>query len=133
MQKIYEEYGFYKEGQFSLTMKGMEGAKEIEVLMTKIRTNPPKAFGAWTVRTFRDYKTGRTLDLTDGTEGTTGLPESNVLYFDLTDDAWCCVRPSGTEPKIKFYFYSIQDSAEKAAEVNKKIKDEVFAMVQSVE
>ena len=130
MQKIYEEYGFYKEGQFSLTMKGMEGAKEIEALMTKIRTNPPKAFGAWTVRTFRDYKTGRTLDLTDGTEGTTGLPESNVLYFDLTDDAWCCVRPSGTEPKIKFYMGVRGRSLEDAASLLQQLTEAVKAEAQ---
>ena len=103
MVDMYEEYGYYKEGQYSITMKGIEGAKEITALMDSLRKNPPKQFGAWTVEEFRDYKTGETLKVQTGEKGKTGLPESNVLYFALNDDSWCCARPSGTEPKIKFY------------------------------
>lgn len=103
MVNMYEEYGYYKEGQYSITMKGIEGAKEITALMDRLRKNPPKQFGAWTVEEFRDYKTGETLKVQTGEKGKTGLPESNVLYFALNDDSWCCARPSGTEPKIKFY------------------------------
>lgn len=103
MVDMYEEYGYYKEGQYSITMKGIEGAKEITALMDRLRKNPPKQFGAWTVEEFRDYKTGETLKVQTGEKGKTGLPESNVLYFALNDDSWCCARPSGTEPKIKFY------------------------------
>ena len=72
-------------------------------IMDKLRNNPPKAFGDKRVLAVRDYKTGKVVDMTSGTESETGLPASNVLYFELTDDAWCCARPSGTEPKIKFY------------------------------
>ena len=103
MLDMYDDYGYYKEGQYSITMKGIEGAKEISALMERLRKNPPKEFGAWKVEEFRDYKTGETLNLQTGEKNTTGLPESNVLYFALDDDSWCCARPSGTEPKIKFY------------------------------
>jgi phosphoglucomutase len=103
MITLYEKYGYYKETQYSITMKGIDGAKEIEELMDKLRKNPPKNFGELKVKEFRDYTTGKTRNLETGAEGETGLPKSNVLYFDLTNDSWCCARPSGTEPKIKFY------------------------------
>ncbi|MBR0093473.1 MAG: phospho-sugar mutase [Lachnospiraceae bacterium] len=117
MIDLYETYGYYKEGQFSLTMKGAEGAKEIAALMDRLRKEPPKRFGDWTVEEFRDYKSGETLALATGEKGRTGLPSSNVLYFKLTEDAWVCARPSGTEPKIKFYMgvkgTSLADAADK--------------------
>ena len=103
MIALYEKYGYFKESQYAITMKGIDGAKEIEELMGRLRSNPPKNFGDLKVREFRDYNTGKTLHLETGEEGQTGLPKSNVLYFDLTNDSWCCARPSGTEPKIKFY------------------------------
>ncbi|MBR5116751.1 MAG: phospho-sugar mutase [Lachnospiraceae bacterium] len=103
MIDIYEKYGYYKEGQIAITMKGIEGAKEITALMDKLRNDPPKKVGTWTVEEFRDYKSGETLNLETGAKGKTGLPSSNVLYFALNEDAWFCARPSGTEPKIKFY------------------------------
>ena len=71
--------------------------------MDKLRADPPKTFADWRVLEYRDYKAGTTHDNETGKNGETGLPSSNVLYFRLTDDAWCCARPSGTEPKIKFY------------------------------
>ena len=103
MLKIYEEYGYYRESQYSVTMKGMDGAEKISAVMDAIRRDPPKKLADWDVLSVRDYLTGKVLHLADGTEGETGLPKSNVLYFELSDDAWCCARPSGTEPKIKFY------------------------------
>lgn len=103
MQKIYEKYGFYKETQYAITMKGVDGSKEIAALMEKLRNNPPKQLGEWKVKELRDYELNVTTNLETGAKGETGLPKSNVLYFDLTNDAWCCARPSGTEPKIKFY------------------------------
>jgi phosphoglucomutase len=121
MVDIYNEYGYYKEGQYSITMKGIEGAKEIAALMDKLRSNPPKKFGDWTVEEFRDYKTGETLDLATGAKGKTGLPTSNVLYFALDNDSWCCARPSGTEPKIKFYMGVKGTSLEDAAELEDKL------------
>ena len=103
MIDLYEKYGYFREGQFSITMKGADGAKEIAALMDKLRVSPPKQFADWKVLEFRDYKTGKTHNNETGADGETGLPSSNVLYFMLDNDAWCCARPSGTEPKIKFY------------------------------
>ena len=127
MIDIYEKYGYYKEGQYSITMKGKEGAEQIAALMDRLRSNPPKQVGAWKVREFRDYKTGKTLDMETGAEGTTGLPASNVLYFDLDNDAWCCARPSGTEPKIKFYMgvkgKDLADAAKQQDELTAAVKE----------
>ncbi len=103
MLEMYEQYGYFKETQYTITLKGIEGSKQIVAIMDKLRNNPPKAFGDKLVLAVRDYKTGKVVDMSTGTESETGLPASNVLYFELTDGAWCCARPSGTEPKIKFY------------------------------
>ena len=103
MIKIYEKYGFYKEGISTITLKGADGAQKIQELMNRIRNNPPKKLGDYKVLKFRDYKTGKIIDNKTGKETETGLPNSNVLYYDLEDNSWCCVRPSGTEPKVKFY------------------------------
>ena len=103
MIEVYEKYGYYKETQYAISKKGKEGLEEIAAMMEKLRNNPPKEFGNWTVKEFRDYKKDVRINYENGEEGKTGLPTSNVLYFDLSDDAWCCARPSGTEPKIKFY------------------------------
>ncbi|MBR1472179.1 MAG: phospho-sugar mutase [Lachnospiraceae bacterium] len=103
MLEMYEKYGYYKEAQYAITKKGKEGLAEIAATMEKLRSNPPKAFGELKVKQFRDYKRHKTIDLETGAEGETDLPTSNVLYFELENDAWCCARPSGTEPKIKFY------------------------------
>ena len=126
MVDMYEEYGYYKEGQYSITMKGKEGAEQIAALMDKLRTNPPKEFGQWKVEEFRDYKTGKTIDMATGKEGETGLPTSNVLYFALDNDAWCCARPSGTEPKIKFYMGVKGKDLDDA----KRLEDELTAAVK---
>ncbi len=126
MIDMYEDYGYYKEGQYSITMKGIEGAKEIAALMDRLRSNPPKSFGSWTVEEFRDYKTGETVNPQTGEKGQTGLPTSNVLYFALDNDAWCCARPSGTEPKIKFYMgvkgSSLEDANKKQEELTAAVK-----------
>ena len=103
MLKLYEKYGYYKETQYAMTLKGIDGAAQIQAIMDKLRSNPPKSFGDLRVKEFRDYEKDTVLDLETGETKPTGLPKSNVLYFDLTNDSWCCARPSGTEPKIKFY------------------------------
>ena len=102
MQKLYEKYGYYKEKQVSIVLKGADGAQEIANKMEKIRNNPPKEIADMKVNEYRDYKNHIVLK-SDSTHSMTDLPTSNVLYFDLEDGAWACVRPSGTEPKIKFY------------------------------
>ena len=103
MIECYEKYGYFKETQYAITKKGKEGLEEIAAMMEKLRNNPPKQIGDYKVKEFRDYKVDKVENYENGQTGKTGLPTSNVLYFDLEDDAWCCARPSGTEPKIKFY------------------------------
>lgn len=103
MLRLYEKYGYYKETQYAMTLKGIDGAAQIQAIMDKLRSNPPRSFGDLRVKEFRDYEKDTVLDLETGETKPTGLPKSNVLYFDLTNDSWCCARPSGTEPKIKFY------------------------------
>ncbi|WP_026513663.1 phospho-sugar mutase [Butyrivibrio sp. LB2008] len=129
MIDMYEEYGYYKEGQYSITMKGKEGAEQIAAIMDKLRNNPPKTFGNWKVEEFRDYKTGKVIDMESGKESETGLPASNVLYFALNDDSWCCARPSGTEPKIKFYMgvkgKNLEDAAKLQDELTEAVKNAI--------
>ncbi len=103
MEHLFRKYGYYKEDLCTVTLKGQEGAGKIRAIMEKIRGNVPDAVGARKVRVFRDYAAGTMKNLKDGSVTRTGLPKSDVLYFEFDQDAWCCVRPSGTEPKIKFY------------------------------
>ncbi|MBR2037544.1 MAG: phospho-sugar mutase [Lachnospiraceae bacterium] len=129
MLEMYEQYGYFKETQYTITLKGIEGSKQIVAIMDKLRNNPPKAFGNKLVLAVRDYKTGKVVDMTSGTESETGLPASNVLYFELTDGAWCCARPSGTEPKIKFYM-GVKGNSLADAEVQvEALTDAVKALV----
>ena len=102
MQNVYRKYGFYKEGQISIVLEGADGAEQIKQKMTIMRENPPKELAGLKVLEVRDYQEHTTLK-EDGTKGKTDLPTSNVLYYELENNSWCCVRPSGTEPKIKFY------------------------------
>ena len=126
MLKIYEEYGYYKETQYAITLKGIDGSKQIAEMMDKLRNNPPKNFGELQVKELRDYDRDVITDLATGATRPTGLPKSNVLYFDLTNDSWCCARPSGTEPKIKFYMgvkgTSLQDAEEKLNKLTEDLK-----------
>lgn len=126
MMNLYEKYGFYKESQYAITLKGIDGSQQIAEMMDRLRNDPPKCFGELQVKEFRDYEMGITTDFVTGEKKSTGLPKSNVLYFDLTNDSWCCARPSGTEPKIKFYMgvkgTSLQDSKEKLENLTEALK-----------
>ncbi len=126
MLKLYEKYGYFKETQYAITLKGIDGSKQIAEMMDKLRSNLPKNFGELTVKEFRDYDRDVTKDLTTEEERPTGLPKSNVLYFDLTNDSWCCARPSGTEPKIKFYMgvkgTSLEDAQDKVEKLTEALK-----------
>lgn len=119
MENIYKKYGYYKEGQTALTFKGIEGAEKIKSIMENLRNNSPKEIAGLKVLAFRDYLTNTVVDYTTNCTFETGLPKSNVLYFELENSSWCCVRPSGTEPKIKFYYgvctNNSNDSSEKLA------------------
>lgn len=103
MRKMYEKYGYYKEGMTYVTLKGADGAIKIRKLMQELRDHPAKSLGGNKVLAIRDYITGIRKDLATGEETHVGLPKSNVLYYEMENGAWCCARPSGTEPKIKFY------------------------------
>ena len=103
MLVLFEKYGYYKEGLYTLTLKGQEGADKIQEILKSFRSNPPKQVGEYKVLAFRDYEEDIIQNYVKGEITKTGLPKSNVLYFELEDQAWCCVRPSGTEPKVKFY------------------------------
>lgn len=117
MIDLYEKYGYYREGLSTMTLKGIDGAAQIQQMMSDMRSNPKKTLGGFEVLAVRDYKEDTRKDLKTGEVTKTGLPASNVLYYELSDNAWCCVRPSGTEPKIKFYYgvkgTSLQDAEEK--------------------
>ena len=129
MLEMYEKYGYYKETQYTITLKGIDGSKQIAAIMDKLRKEPPKAFGDKKVLALRDYKTGKVRDFETGAESETGLPTSNVLYFELPEDAWCCARPSGTEPKIKFYMGVKGSSLEDAAAQVEALTEAVKALV----
>lgn len=127
MINIFDKYGYFKEGQKAVTMKGAEGAVQIAKMMDDLRNNPPKKFGAWDVVEFRDYKKDECTVIATGEKKPTGLPESNVLYFELNDHAWCCARPSGTEPKIKFYMgvkgTGLEDADKKLEELTDAVSE----------
>ena len=103
MLNMYKTYGYYKEGQVAITLEGADGAQKIKDMMERVRTNPPKQVGQYEVLKFRDYLYGNVTDCKEERTYKENLPKSNVLYFELENDFWCCMRPSGTEPKIKFY------------------------------
>ena len=119
MLNMYEKYGYYREGLETMTLKGIDGAAQIQNMMRESRENPPKTLGEFQVLAVRDYKEDIRKDMLTGEVTATGLPSSNVLYYELSDNAWCCVRPSGTEPKIKYYFgvkgTTLADAEEKLA------------------
>lgn len=127
MLNIYNKYGYYKEDLFTMTFKGADGAKKMQDMMDAYRKNTPKQVGAYKVLRLRDYKNDVITDLATGETTPTGLPKSNVLYFELENDAWFCVHPSGTEPKIKFYAgikgTSLEDSAKKLDELMEAIRN----------
>ena len=132
MIEMYEEFGYYKDAIQSVTMKGIEGLQKIQEIMNSLRQNPPAEFAGHKVVAVRDYKADTIKDLATGEVKTTGLPNSNVLYYELTDDAWVCVRPSGTEPKVKFYYgvkgTSLADADEKSEIMGKAVLDMVDSM-----
>jgi len=132
MIDMYEKYGYYKDDIKSIALKGMEGLAKIQEILETLRQKPPVEIAGYKVLKARDYKEDTIKDLTTGEVTTTGLPASNVLYYDLTDDAWLCVRPSGTEPKVKFYYGVKGTSLEDAQAKSALLGDEVVAMIDKM-
>ena len=114
MNNIYEKYGYYKEDQVSIVLEGAEGAEKIKEMMTAMRNKDISRIGEYNVLTFKDVDRDYVKNMVTGEESKTGLPKSNVLYYELENNSWCCVRPSGTEPKIKLYF-GVKGKCEKCA------------------
>ena len=132
MLDMYERYGYYKDDIQSITLKGIEGLQKIQQIMDTLRKNPPAEIGGYTVLKARDYQADTIKDTATGEVTKTGLPSSNVLYYDLSDDAWVCVRPSGTEPKVKFYYGIKGNSLADAEEKSAKLGKEVLAMIDAI-
>ena len=122
LNELYDRYGYYAEDEPNLILEGIEGAKRIKRMMTYLRNNLPKAVAGYKVEKVIDY-----------IKGYDDIPASDVLRFFLENGSWFAVRPSGTEPKIKFYFYSDQESREKALQVNKAIREDIMATIMAVE
>ncbi len=129
MINIYEKYGYYKEGIISITLEGADGAERIKAIMQNLRENAPKELGEYKVLRLRDYDANKILNIETGVQTETGLPKSNVLYYELENDSWCCVRPSGTEPKIKFYIGVKGTSLEDANQKEHNLKEAVKCLI----
>ena len=130
MNKMYEKYGYYKEKQMAITLKGIEGAEKIKKMMENMRNNPAKEIAGLKVKSFGDYSK-QEITYENGNKKSTGLDKSNVLYFDLEKNAWVCVRPSGTEPKIKFYMGVCESSAENAEKQMQKLEQAIKEMAEN--
>ena len=130
MNNIYKKYGYYKEDQVSIVLEGAEGAEKIKQMMTDTRNKEVKQIGKYKVLTFKDIEKDYVKNMVTGEESKSGLPKSNVLYYELENDAWCCVRPSGTEPKIKLYIGIKGTSDENAEKELEELKDAMVKLVK---
>ncbi len=132
MLAMYEKYGYYRDDVTSITLKGIEGLAKIQEIMDTLRENAPAEIGGYQVTAVRDYKAGTITDTADGNVKPTGLPSSNVLYYEMNEGAWVCVRPSGTEPKVKFYLGVKGTSLEDAEQRSKDLSAAVHAMIDKM-
>ena len=132
MIDMYDRYGYWIDDITTITMKGVDGVEKIKSIMSMLRKNSPKQIGDYEVIAVRDYDTDIVRNLKTGAETPTFLPKSNVLYFELTNDTWLCVRPSGTEPKIKFYFGVKGSSLENAKELSARFAEKVSSLIENL-
>ncbi|MDE5779344.1 MAG: phospho-sugar mutase [Lachnospiraceae bacterium] len=132
MLDMYDKYGYCIDAIQSVSLKGIEGLEKIQEIMNTLRENTPVKIGKYEVLSARDYKQDVIKDMKTGETSTTGLPSSNVLYYDMSDSAWLCVRPSGTEPKVKFYYGVKGASLEEAQKISKELGEEVLAMIDKM-
>ena len=135
MLDLYERCGYYRDNVMAVGLNGISGLEKIRQIMETLRKMEPSEIAGCKVLKIRDYAADTIKDLMTGEETDTGLPRSNVLYYELEGDAWMCVRPSGTEPKIKFYYgivgTSLEDAQQRDEEFGKKISAMVDSMVNS--
>lgn len=129
MVDMYDKYGYCIDAIKSVGFKGIEGLEKIQSIMATLRENTPTKIGKYDVLSARDYKADTIKNMATGEVTPTGLPNSNVLYYDLSDSAWLCVRPSGTEPKVKFYYGVKGTSLEDAQKLSEELGKEVLAMI----
>ena len=129
MLDVYKKYGYYKETQVSIVREGMQGAKEIQDMMARTRQKEIKKIGGFKVLKYKDIETDYVQNMETGEVTKTGLPKSNVLYYELENDSWCCVRPSGTEPKIKLYMGVKGETEEEAIEKLEFLKETMVTVV----
>ena len=130
MLDIYEKYGYYKETQVSIVREGAKGAQEIKDMMTKVRETDIDKIGDYRVLTFKDIDKDVVKNIETGEITKTGLPKSNVLYYELENNSWCCIRPSGTEPKIKLYM-GIKGKTDEDAKIKlENLKNAIMKIVQ---
>lgn len=132
MVDMYDKYGYCIDAVQSVGFKGIEGLEKIQSIMATLRENAPAKIGKYDVLSARDYKADTIKNMATGEVTPTGLPNSNVLYYDLSDSAWLCVRPSGTEPKVKFYYGVKGTSLEDAQNLSKELGEEVLAMIDKM-
>lgn len=132
MLDMYEKYGYCIDDIQAISLKGIEGLKKIQEIMSTLRENTPAKIGKYDVLYARDYKADTIKNMATGEVTPTGLPSSDVIYYDLSEDAWLCVRPSGTEPKVKFYYGVKGTSLEDAQKLSKKLGEEVLAMIDEM-
>ena len=132
MIEMYERYGYYKDAIQSITLKGIEGLAKIQEILETLRKNPPAEIAGYKVLKARDYKKDTVQDMETGEVTTTGLPNSNVLYYDMPDGTWLCVRPSGTEPKVKFYYGVKGTSLEDADKKSEEMGEAVLQMIDKM-
>ncbi len=132
MVDLYERVGYYRDGIQSITLAGVEGAEKIKQVLSTLRANPPKEFGGYKVLSVRDYQVDTITDIKTKKVTATGLPMSNVLYYDMEDGVWLCVRPSGTEPKIKFYYGVKGKDLKDAESLEEKLGKEVVDMINKM-
>ncbi len=131
MIDIYKRCGYYNDEVSTITLEGLEGAQKIQKIMDALRQEPPTAFGEYSVLKVRDYTAGTITDMATGEVGDTHLPKSNVLYYELDKGAWVCIRPSGTEPKVKLYRGVIGDSLEDANRCSELLGENVEMLINS--
>ena len=133
MIDMYEKYGYYLDAVKAIGLAGIEGLAKIKAIMEELRSNAPTEVGGYKVLSVRDYSKDTITDVATGEVTPTGLPSSNVLYYDMEDGAWLCVRPSGTEPKVKFYYgvkgTSLDDAKEKSEALGASVLDMVNKML----